>query len=57
MEEVHAKILELLKKGLEDENSLTDADKEFLRARSAYVKQKHKDLLPITFGKAKKKKK
>lgn len=37
-----------LKKG---EGELTDFDKDFLRARGDYIKDKHKELFPSVFGK------
>ena len=50
------KLLETLKKGLKDVNSLTDSDKDFLRARQSYISQKHIDALASVFSKKEAKK-
>ena len=47
---VHEEISRLLQKGLASEADLTDSDRAFLRARSEYIKQKHKDALPSVFA-------
>lgn len=40
-----AAIKRIIAKGVNDVNSLTDADKRFLRARSAYIGRKEKEVL------------
>lgn len=47
------KLVELLHK---DESGLTEADKEFMRARQTYIKDKHKKQFPSVFKVSRKKK-
>lgn len=44
------KIGQLLRKGLENEDSLSDADRLHLRARTSFIKEKHQNKLPSVFG-------
>lgn len=50
MDDVKRKVNELVVQGLEDENSLTEENKAFLRSRASYVRQRHQDRLPSVFS-------
>jgi len=50
MDDIKRQVNELVVLALNDPNSITEQQADFLRARAAYVRGRHQDRLPTIFG-------